>query len=651
MQIKFVRPFIIYFLLICATVSGAAAQAIYKNEVKAVQIDTLKSRKLDSIKIKGASSARSQTNYKFSVGTNLIRFTEEKLSSMKMASLSDFIRQESAAYIKEYGKGMNAYISVRGSSSSHTTVAWNGMNLAVPTMGQTDFSHIPLYLFDGMEMHVGGSSALYGDGAIGGSIRLSTAPKWEKGFHGDILLSAGSFASYFTGGTLRYSNGKFETRTSLLCSEAKNDYKFINNTKIGKPEERLNNAAGNNAGLLQEFFRKFKDSSVISATLLFMDFDKQIQPSVSLNDNQESYRSIYDENLKANLGYNSREGELSYGARISYAYDKQLYEDDIIAANRLSLSADAERKFKNLTIKCGVYAEHTIPQVNSYADSVRESRYNVFVLARYSLNNRLLVSGGVRYAGATDFFVPLMPSLEAKYNLINRNNISLSLRGAFSGNSKIPSLNDRYWGGDYMYLKSESSKTIEGGLDYSWFSERYTIDFFCTLYKSRVNDWIRWLPAGTVWRPQNIPLVVTQGAEAGVKLSGGFSRTKFSLNFSMAYTDIKMKEGLRVEDPAIGHQLAYQPKISWRSGLRIIISGVSMYCNLTYTGERSTLDIFDILPSYLLTDLGASYDFKISGARFAINGVIKNITNEMYQNVKFYAMPGRNCQISIQYKF
>ncbi len=81
-----------------------------------------------------------------------------------------------------------------------------------------------------------------------------------------------------------------------------------------------------------------------------MDFDKQIQPSVSLNDNQESYRSIYDENLKANLGYNSREGELSYGARISYAYDKQLYEDDIIAANRLSLSADAERKFKNLTI-------------------------------------------------------------------------------------------------------------------------------------------------------------------------------------------------------------------------------------------------------------------------------------------------------------
>lgn len=72
-------------------------------------------------------------------------------------------------------------------------------------------------------------------------------------------------------------------------------------------------------------------------------------------------------------------------------------------------------------------------------------------------------------------------------------------------------------------------------------------------------------------------------------------------------------------------------------------AGVALYLNFNYTGERSTLDIYDILPSYLLTDIGATYDFKISGARFTINGIIKNITDEMYQNVKFYAMPGRSC--------
>ncbi|NCB98383.1 MAG: hypothetical protein EOM36_08500, partial [Bacteroidia bacterium] len=140
MQVKFVRLFFIFFLLACTVVSGAAAQNIRSNDVNVIQNDTLKNRKLDSIRVRGIRQARSQSNYKFSVGTNLIRYNEENLSPMKMSSLSDFIRQESAAYIKEFGKGMNAYISVRGSSSSHTTVAWNGMNLAVPTMGQTDFS-------------------------------------------------------------------------------------------------------------------------------------------------------------------------------------------------------------------------------------------------------------------------------------------------------------------------------------------------------------------------------------------------------------------------------------------------------------------------------------------------------------------------------
>ena len=97
-----------------------------------------------------------------------------------MLSLADFIKQESSAYLKEYGKGMGAYLSVRGTSSSHTSIDWNGLNLSVPTIGQTDFSHVPLYFFDAMDIHIGGSSALYGDGTLGGSIRLKTSPHWKR---------------------------------------------------------------------------------------------------------------------------------------------------------------------------------------------------------------------------------------------------------------------------------------------------------------------------------------------------------------------------------------------------------------------------------------------------------------------------------------
>jgi len=678
MQKRFAFLFLFIVVLICCTFSGISAQDFSghtgstsntshtshtgntnhinrpndtSHTAQALQDNKIKSRLLDSVKVQSHRSEGTKSNNKFSVGTNIIKFSEERLNSMKMGSLAEFIQQENAAYIKEYGRGMSAYISIRGSSSSHTTVAWNGMNLAVPTLGQADFSHIPLYLFDSMELHVGGNSSLYGDGSIGGSLQLTTAPNWKRGVHGDMLISGGSFGSLFTGGTLRYSDGKLETRSSLLRSSAENNYSFINNTKLGKPKEYLNNAAGENFGLLQEVFRKFRDSSILSATILYLDFDKEIQPSVSLNDIPENYRSIYDNNLKLNLGYNGSEGDLSFGARISYAYDKQLYEDDVIAANRLSLSTDVEYKFKNLTIKSGLFAERTIPQVNSYSDSVRENRVSAFLLARYSLNNKVLLSGGLRYAGVSDVKVPLMPSIEGRYNFFNNNNHNLSARGALSGNSKIPTMNDRYWGGEYLYLKSESSVTTEGGLDYSWFSGKWSVDLFGTLYKSRVKDWIRWLPAGTVWRPQNIPLVRTQGAEAGAKLSGVLPWVKVTLNFSLAYTDIRMIEGLRDEDPAIGEQLAYQPKLSWRAGLKLVRGRGALYTNLNYTGERTTIDLYDILQSYLITDVGASYDFKLAGCHFVANGVVKNITGEVYQNVKFYAMPGRNYQMSIQYKF
>jgi len=383
----------------------------------AQQRDTVNSqtvRVLDSVTVKGASKQYSSSNRKFSTGTNIIGVSQEALAKMQMSSLAEFIQQENAAYLKEYGRGMGAFLSVRGTSSSHTTVAWNGLNLAVPTMGQTDFSHIPLYFFDNMEIHIGGNSALYGEGSIGGSIQLNTKPKWEKGLHGDVLLSGGSFKTFFEGVTFRYAGNKVESRTSFLHTSAKNNYRFVNNAVIGRPTEYLKNSAYDNYGILQECYRKFKDSSILTATLLYLDFNRDIQPSVSLNDRPEAYESIFDSNLKLNIGYSAAKSRFSYGGRLSYSYDNQKYEQDIIATHRIMGSLDAEYRFDKLAIKTGASAEYIKPDVYSYSDSTRENRINLYALLRYVPFSRLSVSGGFRYASITNSIVPLMPSLDAK---------------------------------------------------------------------------------------------------------------------------------------------------------------------------------------------------------------------------------------------
>ena len=313
------------------------------------------SRKLDSVIIRTPFKRSATENKRFGIGTKLVAVPQESLAKMQMSSLADFIQKENAAYLKEYGRGMGAYISVRGTSASHTTIAWNGQSLSVPTMGQTDLSHIPLYFFDAMDIHIGGSSALYGDGSIGGSIQLKTKPKWEMGAHGDVLISAGSFGTLFTGGTIRLSDNKIESRSSVLYSIAGNNYRFENNTKPGRPEEYLNNAAYNNYGVLQELFGKIKNGGILSFSLLYLDFDRQIQPSVSLNDRPESYASIYDRNFKTSVGYNNSAKSFSYGATTSYSYDHQKYKDDIIAAHTFVSSAEGEYKTEKFTLKGGPF--------------------------------------------------------------------------------------------------------------------------------------------------------------------------------------------------------------------------------------------------------------------------------------------------------
>ncbi len=634
-----------------------AFTAIFAGKVSAqdaiYNIDTVKKQNLDSVIVNSGIRRSTSPNSSFALGTNIQRASQEILSQMKTNSLADYIKEQSSIYIKEYGRGAASYLSVRGTSSSHTSVAWNGMSLSVPTMGQTNLNHVPIYFFDKLDVHIGGSSVLYGDGSIGGSLQLKTEPIWKKGYSGDLLLSAGSYSTLYTGATFRYSNKNSESRTSIFYTSAKNDYSFLNNTKPGLPKERLKNSGYINGGVLQELYKKFRDSSILSFNLWYLSFDREIQPSVSINDRPETYASVLDRNLRTSLNYSGAGSILSYSARLSFANDYERYKEDIIESSKFLGSAEAQYSSAQFMLKGGGSYEYTVPSAKSFSDSVQESRTYLFFLARYNPESfsNLILSAGARVGWVTNSKIPFMPSLDIKYTPIRSNGHTLALRAALSGNSKVPSLNDRYWGGVYTYLKSEKSFTTESGVDYSLIGVNNSFQGFITIYRSEVKDWIRWLPAGQVWRPQNIPEVISQGAEVGLSFKKEVSPWNMGATVNYSYTNVKMIKGLWSEDPSIGKQLAFQPKNSIRTSFSVGREAISSYINLLYTGERSTLDIFDMLDPYFLIDVGLSYKGDLGKSSYSVNFALKNITNEKYQNVKFYAMPGTNWQLALKYFF
>lgn len=645
---KLYALFVIYFFYAAGLISAAGISVYGQSKP-----DTTQRVKLDSVTVTTDTRRAPLSGRVFAVGTHIISASEGSIAQTAMSSLADYFRAESAVYLKEYGKGMSSFISIRGTSSSHTTVSWNGMSLALPTMGQTDLSHIPVYFFDKMDLHIGGNSTLYGDGSISGNISLATAPHWREGVSGDITTSVGSFSTLFTGATVRYSNIKTESRTSIFRGSAVNRYAFENNTKAGRPTEYLNNSGYENYGVLQEIHHKIGKSSLLNFNLWYLDFNRQIQPSVALNDRPETFASIFDKNFRASLSYSGLLSKFSYAARVSYAYDHERYKEDIIAASRVLASAEAGYSTGSgrVTFKGGVTAEHISPQVDSYAHSITEQRTYIYLLAKVALTNNLVASAGARYGMVTGSEIPVMPSFDLLYIPLKTNSTQLSFRAAASVSSKVPSLNDRYWGGVHSYLKSESSKTAEGGVNLSWFSGRSSLDMFVTAYISEVNDWIRWLPAGSVWRPQNVPEVISKGGEAGAMLTAALGEWSLKTGFNYNLTNVVMKKSLRAEDPSVGYQLAYQPEHSWRASVTADKEPFSLFARVAYTGERTTLDIFDLLPSYILTDIGASAKININKYKFTLNTTILNLFDTNYQNVKFYAMPKRHWQVSVRWNF
>ena len=86
------------------------------------------------------------------------------------SNLADILLNESQIFIKSYGLGSLASSSFRGSGANHTSVLWNGFNLQSPMNGIIDLSLIPANFMNNVAIQYGGAGALWGTGAVGGSI-------------------------------------------------------------------------------------------------------------------------------------------------------------------------------------------------------------------------------------------------------------------------------------------------------------------------------------------------------------------------------------------------------------------------------------------------------------------------------------------------
>lgn len=603
---------------------------------------------------------------KFVTGSKVEKADSLQLATLGQATLSDYMQQNTTVYIKESGNKMMASVSFRGTGSTHTGVFWHGINLNSLTLGGADFNGFPLFLFDDIAVHYGGSSSVHGSDAIGGSIHLGSIPSWTNGSKVQLRQDLGSFGNVFTGIKVNIGNGKWESKTRVFNRQLKNNFTYNITDRIGITYDvKQKNAEVYNYGLLQEYNRKIYSNGFLSLKGWMGKNYHQIQPmKVTSPDQDQNGDEIWDRNLKIIGNYDHYFSSGTLQTSLGYVWDYQLFnESDLIETTRLLSNLCYEWNVSKKTIfKAGGSTKFIKPNVWSYAEDLTEWRGDVFISVNQALapNWQLSANGRKTFVPSTQS--PIAPSLSTSY-VIGTENTRLTFRGQLERSYRVPTFNDRYWGDQGKPdLKAEHGYSAELGQHLHWQKGRQSFEFDIDAFYMIVDDWILWKKESYIspitgkelvnWRPDNLKKVEASGIELDGKYKWQLSRASVQLGAMYAYNKTILLEGVSDNDQSVGFQLPYTPRHRFGMYSNLTYRKWRLSVNNNFTGTRKGNDVInEEIDDFFITNITLSKNFLIGRQVFSLEGQAMNVFNVDYQNVNRYAMPGRNYLISFNYIF
>ena len=580
----------------------------------------------------------------YAAGSKVTHVDSSALRQHASSNLAELLAQRSPLYFKTYGAGI-ATVAFRGTSANHTAVLWNGININSISLGLSDFSTFPAAASENVSVQYGSSSALYGSGAIGGTIHMFGAPTWEDGFIGSLRQEAGSFGRYYSEVAASMGNGRIESKTKAFIKRAQNDFPYKIKGINGVKEMKQTNADLQHTGVIQDIYYRIHSNQYVSLNLWYNHLDRNIQPPTSSPQNRDHQ---LDENMRvvANYHLNNRWGY--FNPRLGYLYDVINFNGEPSTTHRYIAALQHEIKVSNnLKISAGADFTHIQANVKGYGEEKQEDRADVFLLSKYSPWERLKISLNVRQSFVTNFDAPIAPSLGLEYAVLSNDKTTIGWKGNISRSYRIPTLNDRYWSpGGNLDLQSETGFAYESGVAFSSQNEQSRLWMELTGYFNNVDNWIIWLTRSgeSYWSPENIDKVHARGLEVSSSWSNNYGEWDMTFGANYAYSKATHENKA---DRKYGQQLMYVPKHNGAAYIMANFRGWYSEVNAQYTGSRLTT--IDTLDPYWLAHFTFGKHMSFGGHHLAASLKINNLLNKEYINYESRAMPGRNYNLSLTY--
>ena len=585
-----------------------------------------------------------------------IKIDSFTLAKYNTTSLADLISNQSTIHVKAYGNGNIATTSMRGGNANHTAIIWNGLNIQNAMLGQTDLSTIPTLFFNDVSLEYGGGSALWGSGAIGGSIHLQNKTEFNQGFKTKLQMSIGSFDTKKIANGILLSYKKVVSNTKIYYNGSQNNYIYKDTTDKETPDKQLKHADYISKGVMQELAFLVSKNQKINIRAWYNTMYRNLPNVLSTisKKNQE------DENLKLNADWNYSKQNLNSTIRIGYFNDNLNYVDSsansLISKSKLKTwiaESDNIISYRNHQFNFGInftnyqthlFSSENATELNAYNNLTKVAFFTAYKLSL--LKSKLNYAIAIRKEFSDQTKIPFTGNTGIHYQLTKHIAAKINANKSF----RQPTINDLYWP---QYgnpnLKPEESSELDGGIEFNYHKNNFQVLMEGTYFNRHTKNWIIWLPSGNSnWSPKNIAEVYSRGTETKTELSYNKKDILIKLMLNTAYVLSTNQKATSENDNSIGRQLIFTPRYSGQASLLIRYQHLNLLFNNNYIGYRFiTSDNTNWVNPYYLANFKCSYNYEFNTINMELFASINNLFNKNYVVVPNNPMPLRNYEVGL----
>ena len=565
-------------------------------------------------------------------------------------NLTETLRYNSPIAFRDYGNGGVSSARFRGTSPTNTSVLWNGIAVNSVGNGQTDFNAISANTVDEIQIISGGSSAVFGSGAIGGTILLKDILKFKNHHNSQLVTSYGSFNTLSNFIKTSYGTNKWAFKVAATYNRSENDYKFIDTRFKDEDGNLLKNENGNylNYSIDASLGYPFSKRNQLYFFTTYYYGNRLFSAGLpNPSSGSERNRDFTQRNLlKWNFNFSKFRQSLKLAyltQEFRYFSNKNSSDFNFGKSERFVTDYSLSYRFSNsFTANFLSVYENTLGKTDQINTKNRQSLALGNSLL-YTPNKTLIVVAGFRKEFNSDFSVPTIFSLSGEQKLFK----NFKLKANLSTNYRVPTYNELFWPGvGNKNLVPEESKQFDAGFE----AKIKKLKISTTYFFINLENKIVWLPSGNsnFWRPINIKGAKNRGVEAALNYQIIFFKNHyFNINSNYTYTSAYNTENKTRLIFVPEHLLNLNIDYTYKS-LNFYLQ--HLYQSKVYTSEAN-IDFYSLTPVEV-TNTGINFQL-INKPKNNLNLGFKvnNIFNTIYYFSNLRPMPGRNYNLTINYKF